>query len=271
MNQVKDWIRSLNAGEWIALVVIVVGAFLVGLLTTVNTWSAIVDSLQPEITGADDAAHYDLVAQRSMSAAAWWMVMITGLSVGVGAAGLYLILRTLQEAKRSADAAENAVATTLRIGKQQVRAYLNVEDAVAKLESHHIMFTVDADLRNSGQSPAQEVGGKADLRFVEFFTYPDGEIGTEVLASLHTTFRTPAVGAGQTVKLRLTFAVLGMKPPIGRIFNGYNSRAVEVHVVTEYNDVFDDRHITAAMLGSIASSVDDFSNGMGMRVSSPEV
>lgn len=270
MDRLRDWLRSLDAGEGIALAAVVLGTCFVLWFTVVSFWSAIVGSLQPEMTEAVNPAHYDLVAQRSMSAAAWWMVMITGLSVAVGAAGLYLIARTLQEAKRSADAAENAVAATLQIGKQQVRAYLNIDEALAKLDNHHVLFSVDADLRNSGQSPAQEVSGSARLRFVEFFTYPDGEVGQVILASVNTTFRAPAVGAGQTVKLRLTFTVFGITPPVSDIFYDYNSRAVEVHVVTKYSDVFDGRHSNTVMLGSIISSIDDFKKGMGMRVSSPE-
>lgn len=269
MKNTWSWLRSLDAGERIASTVVVFCVVLVVWLALGNLWSTVVSSLQPEMTDAGPT-HYDLVAQRSMSAAAWWMVMITGVSVAVGTVGLYLIARTLQEAKRSADAAEMAVQATLRIGKQQVRAYLNVEDAVAKLGSYDLLFTVDADLRNSGQSPAQNVAGTARLRFVEFFTHPDGEVGDKTLVALDTNFSAPAVGAGQTVKLRLTFTVLNMKPSVSQIFNGHNSRAVEIHLVTGYDDVFEDRHSIAAMLGSIATSTDDFRRGMGMRVSSPE-
>lgn len=268
MKRIWSWLRSLDAGERIASSVVVICVALVVWLAVGNLWSTIVSSLQPEMTDAGPT-HYDLIAQRSMNAAAWWMVMITGVSVVVGTAGLYLIARTLQEAKRSADAAEMAVQTTLKIGKQQVRAYLNIEDAEAKLGSYDLLFTVDADLRNSGQSPAQNVAGTARLRFIEFLTYPDGELNEDTLVVLDTKFTAPAVGAGQTVKLRLTFTVLNMKPSVSQIFDGHLSRAVQIHLVTEYDDVFEDRHSIAAMLGSMASSTDDFRRGMGMRVSSP--
>ncbi|WP_108461352.1 hypothetical protein [Devosia naphthalenivorans] len=108
----------------------------------------------------DPANNLDLGAQRSMAAAAWWMVVITAASAVVGAGGLYLIYRTLREAKRSADAADKAVAASLAavegardIGQAQVRAYIIISRAiVAHMSSGE--YEIQFSFVNAGQTPA---------------------------------------------------------------------------------------------------------------------
>ncbi|GAB5426962.1 MAG: hypothetical protein Devi2KO_04210 [Devosia indica] len=220
------------------------------------------------MAGAPDS--HDLAAQMSMAAAAWWMVGITGTSTAVGGIGLYLIARTLQEAKRSADAGEEAVKATERIGKRQVRAYLNIEKAKAKLDSSYIWIAVDAELHNSGQSPANNVRGTAAIRFTELYTYPDGEVATDTLLTLHTNFQSPAVGAGQTVELRLTFPVIDTKPPLREIFDGFSNRAIEIDVSTAYVDVFGDQDTSNCVMRRMISTLDQLREGGDLRISAPD-
>ncbi|WDQ98172.1 hypothetical protein PSC71_13135 [Devosia sp. J2-20] len=106
---------------------------------------------------ADNTAALDLGAQRSMATAAWWMVAITIASGAVGTAGLYLIFRTLVEAKRSADAAEKAIIANQELGIAQVRAYLTVTEARVKVYDDDLGAYCEFTVQNSGQSPARQV------------------------------------------------------------------------------------------------------------------
>jgi hypothetical protein len=111
---------------------------------------------------ASSGGDLDLVAQQSMADAAWFMVMLTALTGVVGGLTLYLIFRTLQEAKRSADAGEAAVrearentVASERIGKAQVRAYLGIREVSVTfgMADASLEFTVF----NAGQSPGRAV------------------------------------------------------------------------------------------------------------------
>lgn len=264
-----NYLRTFNAGDWIALSVWVAGLVFTGCGLVSNLWAVAVGSLQPEILKIETVDE-DLFAQRSMAAAAWWMVALTGLSLVVGAFTLYLIFRTLQEAKRSADAAHGAVEATMLIGKRQVRAYLDIENATATVDRQQFIFSVDASLGNSGQSPARSVNGTAVLRFVEFYSLPEGDMGTDILAELSTSFTTSAVSAGKKVDMFLTFGLFFLKPPLSEIFDGFAQRAVKVDIRFEYTDVFDDTSTTQRMLGSFITTLDKINEGIPLRVSSNE-
>jgi len=156
------WARTLNVGERIALLALVFGIAFVVATVAANIWATIVGSLQPEIVDFN-GTEYDLIAQRSMAAAAWWMVLITGTSTIVGSLGLYLIYRTLKEAKRSADAADKAVdashkaiETARQMGQAQVRAYV-VITSVKMFPDGYGSTVVDVQFQNSGQTPASKI------------------------------------------------------------------------------------------------------------------
>ena len=188
MKKFWGWLCRLDAGEGIALAVLSAGLLIVGWETISGIWSAVVGSLQPEmvkVKGTD----YDLIAQRSMSAAAWWMVIITGISALVGSLGLYLIARTLQEAKRSADAAEKAVKasqkavkTARKMGEAQVRAYVMVANA----ELYWVggdEWELKVQVVNSGQTPAFKVWVEATICLEDGLG--NQEIVEEMDVSLH--------------------------------------------------------------------------------------
>jgi len=164
----KWWrIRKVaNAATWQAIffaIGLLAGVVLVAFLPGMP-WSATVEPL-----GASPQEALDLAAQRSMASAAWFMVVITGASAIVGGAGLYLIFRTLKEAKRSADAADKAVEaslaaieTTREMGHAQVRAYVSISGCWLS-RSENGQLTLKFVFRNSGQTPALNVWTSYDF------------------------------------------------------------------------------------------------------------
>ena len=240
MKKLWRWLRTLDAGEGIALAVLTAGLLIVGWGTISGIWSAIVGSLQPEmvkVKGKD----YDLIAQRSMSAAAWWMVVITGSSTMVGGLGLYLIARTLQEAKRSADAAElavqasqQAIVTAREMGQAQVRAYLIVTELETSYNSggtprEHF---ISATFENSGETPA----GKIYVE-IEVFAGTDDRTKASILYRSETV---SDLATGKAAKVAFWTDKIAAVPG-----NGDTSFwEVELVLTITYEDVFgQDREI----------------------------
>jgi hypothetical protein len=253
--------KVANAATWHLLMValgVLLGIALVAFLPGMP-WA---------VTTVTDPEASDLAAQHSMAAAAWWMVVISGTSTAVGGLGLYLIARTLQEAKRSADAGEQVVDATVQIGKRQVRAYLNIQKAKVAVDRNHIVAMVDADLRNSGQSPAKKIRGTATFRVVEFYTTPDGDVENNTLLSRSSNFQGTDVSAGLGVELRLTFGLLGSDPPLTRLLDGFAQRGIEIDIEMSYVDVFGDADTAKYMLGSMLTSMDQLVEGRDLRINS---
>lgn len=90
----------------------------------------------------DCLARHDLAMQANMAYAAWAMVIVTS---GTGVL-LWLTLR----------ATRAQIATSERIGEAQTRAYLTVTSASTTIGDG--LFRVDYFFRNSGQTPAKEIG-----------------------------------------------------------------------------------------------------------------
>lgn len=236
MKKLWGWLRTLDAGDWIAVVVLLGGlAFVVGLVAA-NTWSMVVGSLQPEMVKFK-GTEYDLIAQRSMSAAAWWMVVVTGIATLIGGLSLGLIALTLREARRSADAAidavdasRQAVIATREVGQAQVRAYLIVKSASLTYESNGNV-TIKYTLYNSGQTPARRV----ELR-MDFWIDIHGKQGAVGITSRQGTQSHSDVPAGEARDGK--FDLKGYMPPESRrAFTDLESRAVAV-LTPVFDDVF---------------------------------
>lgn len=169
MKRLRELVRELKVGDWIAaLVVFALSAFVLW-FTAGNLWNMAVSSLQPPLLDDNDLTRIDVIAQRSMAAAAWWMVMISGVSAIVSGFGLYLIAHTLKEARRSADAAERAVKasqkavkTARKMGEAQVRAYVMVANAELHWAGND-EWELRAQIVNSGQTPAFKVWVEATV------------------------------------------------------------------------------------------------------------
>lgn len=82
---------------------------------------------------------HDLEAQRGMMAAAWYMVLLTAISIVIGIGGLVALVLTLRE--------------TRRIGEAQTRAYLVVMEASVE-RGQQGDWVVRFAFNNSGQTPS---------------------------------------------------------------------------------------------------------------------
>ena len=172
MKRRPKFIRMMRAADAVAWEMILFGVgVLAGVMLVVMVpgmpWSSSVRS---------DVASLDLEAQRSMAAAAWFMVVLSGTGTALGIASIWLLRlnliearRVTAEAARSAAAAEEAVRATNRaaaetatISRTQVRAYI-----VAM--TPQIEFTPEGTTRasclayNAGQSPAFAVSSRVRL------------------------------------------------------------------------------------------------------------
>lgn len=122
---------------------------------------------------------FDLSAQQSMAFAAWAMVVVSAVSLGIGIWSVFLIRQNLVEARKitaeatkTTRASEEAVAaaqatnlTTLTLGKAQVRAYIAV--SAVSLRITPTGCYVDLSFANSGQSPARRLKLHTTLMFSE--------------------------------------------------------------------------------------------------------
>ena len=246
MKKIWAWLRTLDAGDWIALLVALGSSAFAVALVAANTWSAVVGSLQPEMIkfkGTD----YDLIAQRSMSAAAWWMVACTIVSVLVSTLAVVLVSLNLREArlvtkeaKRSADMAERSVsasrdgvAATMEAGKAQMRAYLMVANAVLSKDGSH-QCNLLVDFKNAGQTPALRVGMR-----VLIWT-DDAEAETLILEEWEPTFDL-APGAEDT----LTFSSERLAQKLHHL-NWGERLNVSLKIEIQYEDVFQDHQLAEA-------------------------
>ena len=87
--------------------------------------------------------------------AQWAMVVLSFFALCVSAWAVWLLKDTLKATRDAVRAADDAVTVTQKIGAEQLRAYLAVENA-------HIVFDEDVNvaritLRNFGQTPAYNV------------------------------------------------------------------------------------------------------------------
>jgi hypothetical protein len=246
--------KVANAATWQLMMVglgVLGGVALVAFLPGMP-WST---TIQPVGAATKDAL--DLAAQRSMASAAWFMVVVTCASSLVSGAGLYLIARTLGEAKRSADAAVESViqakATTAaaelsaayaagtievtrEMGKKQFRAYMAVTNVAVlpaedTLDGHY--FDLSWILFNAGQSPARRlkltITVEAQVLADGAWTTHDSEVVTRFMADLP---------ANQGLDDQRAFA-LDIGDALIDGFDEHKGRFL-VHGQVNYGDVFGD-------------------------------
>ncbi|OJX45028.1 MAG: hypothetical protein BGO80_04035 [Devosia sp. 63-57] len=192
-----------------------------------------------EPTGATTAEALDLATQRSMAASAWWMVVASAAAAAVGLATLVLVANTLNEARRSADAARDAVKATLTVGKKQTRAYLVVENAnlIATDLLPSLTFTVD--VRNTGQSPAQKVRARGTLKIVKTSTNAEGEVAETIRLSMEGSMQMPDISAAQSMPFSFGELYLNDDPGLHERLDDIFLTA-KANIWIDYEDVFGD-------------------------------
>lgn len=119
--------------------------------------SARVDVLQclegvAEAKRAAQRAEYDLAAQQEMAYWTPWMMLGSVLAATAAIIGVAYIAATLEETRRGAQAAIDAVAVTREIGEAQVRGYLLVKSVTANINDWG-QLEIAVEVENTGLSP----------------------------------------------------------------------------------------------------------------------
>lgn len=92
-------------------------------------------------------------------------LLLSVLGVGGLVATLWQANRALGEARRSADAAERAIAETREVGEAQVRCYLTLSAANIAFYVPDLRPRLGLTIQNVGQSPAFEVTWAVELQY----------------------------------------------------------------------------------------------------------
>lgn len=235
MKKLWPSVREFNAGDWIAAIVVGILSIWVLWHTAGNLWNNAVFSLQPPLPMMGDLTRTDVIAQRSMSAAAWWMVVVTCVSALVGGLGLYLIARTLVEAKRSADAAERTIA----MAQRAARAYLLVDFAKLIFRDNY-NAVVQYQVSNSGQTPARNVSLRVDFYAAEHRTAQRFHVGTSKKSRSDMPFEAKRPAVAIVERYFVNEMTKRMQPKY----------AVIVVITLEYDDVITpDRHTEISTYG----------------------
>lgn len=113
-------------------------------------------------TGANDATQADLRAQNDMARAAWAMVLVSIVSVLVGASGVGVVLYTIRQNQDNV----LLLANQNKILQRQTRAYLHICGIRYVVTNWEVDIFVT--VRNQGQTPAADIiatcTGMADKR-----------------------------------------------------------------------------------------------------------
>lgn len=129
-----------------------------------------------------------LVAQQEVADWAFWMVVISILTVLVTGAGVYYVALTLVETRRATAAAIDAIDVNRESAQSQLRAYVSVERASIVKFNPDEPVEVRLHIKNTGQTPAfkmnQLVLLKADSYPSNFEFYIPADIGEDVQSEL---------------------------------------------------------------------------------------
>lgn len=125
-----------------------------------------------EVVQAEQQRLYAAANLRTQQDMSSWNFATVWISLGllvVTGVGVTYVALTLDEAKaatraavKAAEAAENTVLETRRIGEAQVRAYASVYAAEARWDARG--FTIEFRVKNSGLSPTLHTSHKANAR-----------------------------------------------------------------------------------------------------------
>lgn len=85
------------------------------------------------------------------------------VATGVSWRALFLLRKTFEETKRTADAANNANKTARQMGEAQVRAYVSVSNLEGRITHEEPFLYMSASMHNAGRTPARRIEYKANL------------------------------------------------------------------------------------------------------------
>ncbi|WP_371394791.1 hypothetical protein AB6B38_05595 [Glycocaulis abyssi] len=162
-----------------------------GIESRAEHYACLVEAVQTEQQRLYAATN--LRAQQDMSTwsfATLWislgLLIVTGVGVTYVALTLDQTRRATKAAVKAAEAAENTVLETRRIGEAQVRAYITVRhtNSFSKIESNkkHVLVK---EIINTGSTPAYNVSYAASLFVADDHFFPDENFWPEHDFNLH--------------------------------------------------------------------------------------
>jgi len=163
--------------------------------------SALIECIAEQVKAAreNQRAEYDLGAQNQMADWAFWMMIVSTVTMVIAATALWYVKDTLSEtramtreaeagtqaARLAAEAGRAANEISERMGHIQMRAYLTIPMPTFTFEDAQILFALT--VRNAGQSPARNIkltaqmvmleGGKLILELPQRWFFP-GDLGS---------------------------------------------------------------------------------------------
>lgn len=201
----------------------------------------------------------DLVAQNSMTAAAWGMLAVTVFSALVGVVTILFLALTLRETRQATTVARE-------IGEKQARAYLNITGCT--VVGTRIREIADAKLtiRNTGSSPARSLHLQATIRAVAL--HFEGEtqniVETELLR-LETTTPVHSVSGGEEATATAQFV---SQDSLTDVVTRRRSTLVHVILNLRYETVFGEEDVETAVFRGVIASDHTLDAGVELRKSS---
>ncbi|WP_108462588.1 hypothetical protein [Devosia naphthalenivorans] len=227
--------RLANAGAWSLMLV---GAGMIGGLLLSTALVGIPRAEHLPILGPYSIEYLDLATQRSMSDAAWFMAFVAIVSTMVGAFGLVLLARTLQETRSGALAALQGA----RASEIAVRPFLLVEFASASIKGGTLR--IDYKVKNSGVSPAYNVAFRVTLLTKAI----DGDTAREA----SSTKSRSDIAAGVVKEAFAEF-----DPYLAaEVSDDRGTFELEIHITLIYQDAFKVRHEETSKYGRYLSYYD---------------
>lgn len=127
------------------------------------------------LDAARDRQRNERNLQSQQDAARWnfWAMIIAAVQLPVGIAGLYLLIRSLNQTDTALQKAIEANDLTRTANDRQLRAYLYPIKAEMRLSKHgsDARFPIDVYLRNTGGTPAGIVSYRAEIHLISPITH----------------------------------------------------------------------------------------------------
>jgi hypothetical protein len=182
---------------------------------------------------------HDLAAQRSMAAAAWYMVALSAITLFVGGVSLYYLRANLRE--------------TRSIGEAQVRAYMIVTGCHSQIDWKGRAGIFYA-FKNSGETPAHKVSCTTTI-YVDHLN--DDGLGWRRVAESQVVLSVRSDMAGQKESKGNTgfvpMIILDENAQGAAIWN--RSFRIIARITLSWTDVFGREHVAPVHYGGYGKSV----------------
>lgn len=173
----------------------------------------------------EQTTNEDLKAQKDMAFWAGWLLILTVFSILISLAGLYLLLDSLRQTRRS-------ISDTREIGQAQVRAYITCISSEVEISDG--VVSLKPKFQNTGESPTSPLTIDADLIFGSnntLYNLGEGLSGRRIKAYIGSC---PAVSGGGST----TGKIMGFGDEITTDIKLLGPGHFTVDGTAEWHDVF---------------------------------